>query len=294
LSALGAYTGNVFFYIDLDTPQIAKQGLVPGALLETQAQSTYDTVLKETDTRVALGEVFYNGSAISDYTAITYAPNARHDTLWIRTQATGSIMLGGTGEFSWFHRGTGNVGTGTSTGSIENTTALLTPNSTDYATLSQYHPSQKYIGDTLVDNTRQYKVRVQHNIGVWERINNTKMKVLVSPDLGIDQPYAVSGSTVVYEGPDYAYVNELPQVKFTNGVPAATAYPCYEIIQQDRLFTDLVIYNAGEIPGLIITNRGTTNIRNLTLTGSAGSNNLTGANVAERNRGWWWTRIVIE
>lgn len=291
LTALGSYSGNVFFYAELDTPQIARQSLVAGGLLETEAHITYDTALKETDTRVAIGEIRYDGTDVEDYSHVTYAPNARHDTLWFRTLPTGSTMLNGTNEFAWFHRGTGNTYTGATRQVIEGSTYFLKPTAPAYNNNASNHPYNSYIGDTLMDTGSQYVVRVGHNVGVWDRLNKTKLKVLVAPDLGQDQAFAVSGgTTVLREGPDYAYVKELPEFKRISG---SLYGQCYEIAHQDRLYTDVVIYNVNEIPGAIIGATGTSG-RNLTLTGTYGSNSLTGAGVAERERKWWWTRIIVE
>jgi hypothetical protein len=297
LTALGSNPQTVFFYAELDTPEIARQGLTPGALLETEAKVTYDIELKETDTRVAIGEIKYDGTDVVDFSHITYAPNGCHDTLWFRTLPTGSLMNNGVGEFSWFHRSTGNSGTGRPsayTGAYA-TPYFLAPTAPAYLNNSTKHPYNTYIGDTLVDNTRQYRVRVNHNIGVWSRLNSTNTKVYVAPDLGKDQPFAVSGgTTVLREGPDYGYIKELHPVKFINGAAAATAYPCYEIIHQDRLYTDIVLYNIGQVPGGIVAASGSSGARNLALTGVVGDTDLTGAGVADRDRSWWWTRVVIE
>jgi hypothetical protein len=293
LTALGPKPATVFFYAELDTPQIARQGLVAGALLETEAQITYDTELKETDTRVAIGQVGYDGTDAVDYSHVTFAPNGTHDTLWFRTLPTGSLMRNGTGEFSWFPRGTGNTSTGVTTATVNTTPYFLSPTAPGYSSNLSSHPYNTYIGDTLVDNTKQYRIRVNHNIGVWSRLNATETKVFVAPDLGNDQPHAVSGgTTVLREGPDYAYIKELPQVKFASA--GGNSYPCYEIVHQDRLYTDLVLYNVGEIPGGIIGATGTlAGARTLALTGAIGATDLTGAGVAQRERSWWWTRVVI-
>lgn len=266
---LAVATGRSFVYIDLNTPETAKQQL-DGSILEADATCVVNQEYRETDTRILAGEIYVESTGVSQ--VVNYAYNGKYDTLWMRTQTTGNVWQNN-GNSAFSYRANSVPTNISATGTIE------APSS---------YTNGQYMDDILISNSGEFKLRIHHNIGSMRRLKDANIKVFVSPNLGNDYP--VHGGTL-REGPDYAYISELPQVKVKSAVP----YPCWEIVHETRNYTDFQFYNINEIPGAIIGAKSITNSRNIALTGGLGSTTLgTSTTPADRTRYWWWTRIVFE
>jgi len=271
------YTGMNYVFLECRTPETAK--LYNGHLLESEPTIAVKTTFTPDDSQVPIGE-FYSidpGMGIVDSSIVTYRYNTEYDSLWIRANGTGNLWAASTGvhprsgEFAFRSHLTGSI-TQNNTGSIES------------GSLYNYNS----FGDILATNINDFKVRLYHNFGTLQRAQNADLKVMVAPNYGTD--YTAHGGGSLREGPDYAYVKELPQIKYTGSV----GYPCYDVAHVTNNYIDLVFYEIERIPGAVIGARSTSGYRNLVLTGSSGSTNLTGVNIAERERNWYWIRTILK
>lgn len=283
LSIPSTYTGYSFIYAELDTPEIAKQQNTPGSVLETNMTATLSTSLAESDSKVLLGEVYSEDPGAGVISTKTYAYNSKYDSLWFRMQNTGNLgQYNGNSEFSWWtNRLTGSTFSITTTGDLTNTGAL--------EGTGRYFLDPEAPYDVLVSTGGLYKTRIYHNIGSMKRLANTDISVYVAPNLGND--YTAHAASF-REGPDYAYMQELDPI----GMSGSTVLPCYEIVHNDRNYTDIAFYNLAQIPGSIIGCRTNAGNRNYALTGTFGNTSSYGlANTpTDRTRYYWWSRVIIK
>lgn len=271
------YTGMHYVFLSCRTPEIAK--IYNGYILESEPTIVLKTHPVPDETEVPLGEFYSSdpGAGIDTSTIVTYRYNTKYDTLWFRTQAEENLQSANTGETMYRADVKG-----------------LTTNNTGTIELPAPYVYGTNLGDVLVKNEEEYRVRIRHNFGSVDRARKANLKVYVAPNQYTGYTGSYNSLMTFREGPDYAYIRQLENVKYNLDGAAATTYPCYEILHVDRNYTDITLYEAASIPGAIIGARDTGNNRNLVLTGSAGITNLTGAGIDERERKWWWTRVVID